>query len=301
MAKAIFTIKEQADYDDLPWDRYHFPKTYLNQVRDTVGDLIIYYEPRRLSHEDSSRGGRQSYFAAAEVTEITEDSSRLDHFYAKIKNYFRFDNAVPFKEGDTYFESKLRREDGGTNKGAFGRSVRLIPEHEFETIIAHGFSDDVDDFGSNQENDVDIQGFHEPPAVFEREKVTVTFSRPFRDRAFSRQVREAYDNRCAITGLRLINGGGRPEIEAAHIRPVAENGPDAIQNGIALSRTAHWMFDRGLISIDDDMKILKTTNWELGEAEKLLNEGGALILPNDQLQNPHPSFLKFHRENVFKG
>ena len=58
----------------------------------------------------------------------------------------------------------------------------------------------------------------------------------------------AYDARCAITGLKLINGGGRAEVAAAHIRPVEANGPDIISNGIALSATAHWMFDRGLIS-----------------------------------------------------
>ena len=37
------------------------------------------------------------------------------------------------------------------------------------------------------------------------------------------------------------------EDEAAHIRPVEHNGPDIISNGIALSGTAHWMFDRGLV------------------------------------------------------
>ena len=44
--------------------------------------------------------------------------------------------------------------------------------------------------------------------------------------------------------------------EAAHIKPVEHGGPDSIQNGIALSGTAHWMFDRGLIGFDDDLGIL---------------------------------------------
>ena len=43
------------------------------------------------------------------------------------------------------------------------------------------------------------------------------------------------------------NGGGRAEAQAAHIQPVAENGPDSLRNGVALSSTFHWMFDRGLI------------------------------------------------------
>jgi putative restriction endonuclease len=41
----------------------------------------------------------------------------------------------------------------------------------------------------------------------EREKALV--SRTVRDRQFRKRVIEAYDCRCALTGMRLINGGGR--------------------------------------------------------------------------------------------
>jgi hypothetical protein len=86
--------------------------------------------------------------------------------------------------------------------------------------------------------------------------VSFTVSRIMRDRVFRRIVLRAYDQRCAITGLKLINGGGRAEVAAAHIRPVEASGPDIVNNGIALSGTAHWMFDRGLISLSDDLEIL---------------------------------------------
>ncbi len=56
----------------------------------------------------------------------------------------------------------------------------------------------------------------------------------------------------AISGLRIINGGGRAEAQAAHTRPVQANGPDSLWNGVALCSTFHWMFDRGLILIDED-------------------------------------------------
>jgi putative restriction endonuclease len=73
---------------------------------------------------------------------------------------------------------------------------------------------------------------------------------------FRRVVLCASDERCAVTGIKLINGSGRAEVAAAHIRPVEKNGPDIVSNGIALSGTAHWMFDRGLISLADDLEIL---------------------------------------------
>jgi putative restriction endonuclease len=61
VTKAVFTTKVEPHYDDLPEDRYHFPRAYLRQVEVTVGDWIIYYEPRRTSADLQSRGGRQSY------------------------------------------------------------------------------------------------------------------------------------------------------------------------------------------------------------------------------------------------
>lgn len=114
-------------------------------------------------------------------------------------------------------------------------------------------------------------------------------------------VRAAYSNRCAITGLRLINGGGRPEVQAAHIQPVASKGPDSVRNGLALSGTVHWMFDRGLISIGDDFKILVAKNHVPEDAARLLNQNGMINLPKDQTLHPNAHYLKFHRDIVFNG
>ncbi|MGH6673150.1 MAG: HNH endonuclease [Xanthobacteraceae bacterium] len=44
-----------------------------------------------------------------------------------------------------------------------------------------------------------------------------------------------------MTGLQIINGGGRAEVQAAHIRPVAAGGFDSVRNGLALSGTIHWI------------------------------------------------------------
>jgi putative restriction endonuclease len=100
VTKAIFTTKIEPSYDDLPEERYHFPRTYLRQVQAATGDWIIYYEPRRTSTDPGSRGGRQAYFATARVQTIERDSNREDHFYAHVSDYLEFDHAVPFKDGD---------------------------------------------------------------------------------------------------------------------------------------------------------------------------------------------------------
>ena len=300
MTKAVFTTKVTPSYKDLPEERYHFPRTYLNYVQQTVGDYIVYYEPRRSSAELSSRGGRQSYFGVARVDSVVEDPALPDHYFAIIDRatYLDFDAAVPFYEGDEYYESALKKDDGSTNKGAFGRAVRLIPDGEFDRILKSGFALIL---GENLTSEVTPPGFSEPPAPFERPMVEMMVSRPFRERSFMHNVRAAYSNRCAITGLRLINGGGRPEVQAAHIQPVASKGPDSIRNGLALSGTVHWMFDRGLVSIGDDYKILVAENHVPEDAVRLLNENGVIHLPKDQTLYPNAHYLKFHRDQVFKG
>ena len=299
MTIAVFTTKVTPSYKDLPEERYHFPRTYLNYVQQTVGDFIVYYEPRRSSRELSSRGGSQSYFAVARVESVVEDATLPDHYFAIIdsRTYLDFDTAVPFHEGDEYYESALKKDDGSTNKGAFGRAVRLIPDGEFDRILKAGFAPILSETLTPE---ITLPGFFEPTMTFERPIVEMTVSRPFRERSFMHNVRAAYSNRCAITGLRLINGGGRPEVQAAHIQPVASKGPDSVRNGLALSGTVHWMFDRGLISIGDDYKILVAKNHVPDDAVRLLNRNGMINLPKDPTLHPNAHYLKFHRDVIFK-
>lgn len=301
MAKGVFTTKLSPAYDDLPEQRYHFPRTYLRQVEQTLGDTIVYYEPRRGTADTSSRGGRQAYFAVARPQSITQDERNADLFYCHVTDYLDFDRVLPFRDGGSYRESMLLKDDGSTNKGAFGRSVRIVPDEEFEAILRAGLSGPPLEASAPSVADGPFMGVEELEVPFERPMVELTTIRPFRDLAFRRSVRAAYDNRCAVTGLRLINGGGRPEVQAAHIRPVAAQGPDSVRNGLALSGTIHWLFDRGLLSVADDMTVLKAKGHLPDEVERLINPSGRLNLPADQARWPHPAFLAFHRETYFKG
>jgi len=301
MAKGVFTTKLSPAYDDLPEVRYHFPRAYLRQVEQTLGDTIVYYEPRRGSAELSSRGGRQVYFAVARPQSIIQDPGDPNLYYCLVADYLDFDRTVQFRDGDAYRESMLQRDDGATNKGAFGRSVRIVPEEEFEAILKAGFSGSAATISTPVQTNGPFMGMEELAVPFERPMIELTTTRPFRDLAFRRSVRAAYDNRCAVTGLRLINGGGRPEVQAAHIRSVANKGPDSVRNGLALSGTIHWLFDRGIISVADDMSILKAKGYLPDKVERLINSSGHLNLPPDSAHWPHPAFLRHHRETCFKG
>jgi putative restriction endonuclease len=300
MAKGIFTSKVNPAYDDLPEIRYHFPKTYMNKVEATVGDWITYYEPRRQDANLSGRDGRQSYFATARVERIESDPRLYNHYYAFVSDYIEFDLPVPFKVDGNYFESGLMKLDGSTNKGAFGRSVRLIQEQEYELILKCGFQAPI---FTERDHALDAEKIREIAGSYERPIVKRLVSRPFRDIVFSKSVRDVYDSTCAFTGLKLINGGGRCEIEAAHIRPVGDGhfGPDSVRNGIALSRTVHWLFDRGILSLTDDYEILVAKNYASPQVTNLINPGGRIIVPPDPSVRPHSSFLEYHRERIFLG
>lgn len=311
MAKAVLTTKVDPTYDDLPEQRYHFPRTYLRQVEAARGDWIVYYEPRRPSGDLMKTGGRQAYFATARIIDIIEDPSRADHFYALVDDFLPFDHVVLFKEGAHYYESGLQKEDCSTNKGAFGRAVRNISDAEYDLILAAGFAHvlgrrDRERAAPDPVEEARIGFGHNPQMPYEADSVdrriiSQVVQRPFRDRAFSVAIKSAYQDTCAVTGLKLINGGGRSEVQAAHIRPVADGGPDSVRNGLALSGTVHWMFDRGLISVDDDYSLLIASGGVPDTITRLINPERRLLVPARADERPHSQFLQFHRNEVFKG
>ena len=307
MTKTVLTHKPHSIYDDLPEERYHFPATYLRQVEQAVGDFIVYYEPGRTGLGERNRSGRRAYVATARVTGVTADTSRPGHFFAAIdpSSYVDFDRPVPFSEGGHYYERQLQRDDGATSKGAFGRAVRPLSEYEYEAILRAGFARELDAARPAPSPGAEViwPGLLEAPAEFDRPVIERVMSRPLRDAAFAHAVRQAYGATCAMTGLRIINGGGRAEVQAAHIRPVSDRGPDSIRNGLALSATVHWMFDRGLISIGPppDYAILLANSRLPDGALRLFRPELRLALPGDQRTWPAPSYLDYHRTQIFKG
>jgi putative restriction endonuclease len=297
MAFGVFIHRTDSIYDDSPAERYQFPSQYLGRVSACINDWIVYYEPVKVR---CSRG----YFAVAKVERVISDPQAPGMYIAMIEpgSYLEFANAVPFSGPDGLVERGLLN-DTGKISGRAQSAVRPISPADFNSILDLGLEDRapllprVDDLGSPFVREDSITFIAEQ----ERIRIPTLISRVERDRVFRRVVLRAYDERCAITGLKLINGGGRAEAEAAHIRPVEANGPDSVQNGIALSGTVHWMFDRGLISLSDDLDIMisRQAN-DTDSITGLINRSGRANLPLRAIDRPHPHFLAWHRDNVFK-
>ena len=297
MTYGVFIHRHDSIYDDSPAERYQFPARYLGRVRACVGDWIVYYEPRKVTE---TRG----YFAVAKIQQVIADPGTPGMYFAVIEpaTYLDFANAVPFATADGIVERGLLNLEGRIS-GRAQSAVRPILPADFERIVGFGL-DEIMPLLPRLEQDA-ASGFQEEQAQFTfeqgRDRIQILSSRIVRDRVFRRVVLNAYHERCAVTGLKLINGGGRAEVAAAHIRPVEASGPDVVSNGIALSGTAHWMFDRGLISLSDDLEILISRQVNDREGiEAFVNKSGRAYAPPRVHERPHPHFLRWHRENCFK-
>ena len=298
--KAVFDVSLDSSYDDEITTRYPFPSNYLAKVKSCLNDWVIFRQPR-------SSGGTKSYFGVARVTGVEKDADRPGMFSACLDSYLEFDVPVPWRSDGRYQEQELRDIQQVKNVGLAirGNSVRLLADADFSMIWSLGFSEVLDPKNSQRFGpglrDVEQHPFLyeiSDPAIEMRRIEQTLVNRTFREASFRRKVCAAYDDRCAVTGLKIINGGGRAEVEAAHIWSVKDNGPDVVQNGIALSGTVHWLFDRHLISLTDDYRLLISHNKIPIELRALFEKQMDRIhLPSNENLRPHPAYVAKHRED----
>lgn len=113
---------------------------------------------------------------------------------------------------------------------------------------------------------------------------------------FRKKILEIYNQSCCITGLNI------PEVNrASHIIPWAEDDKKRLDpsNGLCLSATYDAAFDRNLISLDDDYRIIISkdiTDQYTNESVKdyfISKEGEKIKLPSSYL--PHKDCLADHR------
>ena len=294
--KGVFDTRPETEYDDDIRTRYHLPQQYLAEAERVRNDWIVHREPRR-------GDGRMAYIAVARVVGIEPDRTMPGCHYARLSDYLEFDRLVPLHIDKNYFEERLNKSPN-IGSALRGRSVRTISDGEFARIALAGFDRTLhEDLARNAEHgesdaDREFRAFVEAgPEEKQRRVAEMLTNRPLRDRAFRRAVVSAYKETCAVTGLRIINGGGRAEVQAVHIRPVMHDGPDVVQNGMALSATCHWLLDRHLISFRDDFSLIVAHNRVPPEFQSLfLKQTERIHLPDDEREWPSSTFLEWHRE-----
>jgi putative restriction endonuclease len=302
--KGVFDTKRGSGYDDDRPRQYHFPKQYRSIAEALIGSWIVYREPQR-------NAGRRAYVAVARVTAVEDDPHRKAHAYAYVSDYLEFPHLVPFISAGRYAETALRAIADSAKVGVYlrGRSIRKLSDEDFAQIVRAGLGNVLATGNAvrleldEQHTDYETQGLLQAPVQEQERRIEqILLNRKIRDAAFRSQVCDAYDNRCAITGLRILNGSGKPEAQAAHIWAVSDGGPDVVQNGIALSGTIHWLFDRHLISLTDDYRILLSHNKVPAQLRFLFeSQMNRIHLPMDERLWPHPAYIAKHRERFVSG
>ncbi len=295
VSKGVFVVGSHSIYEDEPDRFYRFPPRWLNAASKTVGQWIIYQEPKR--------AGKRGYYAVARVEQIVRDPADQDMYLALIEpgSYLEFGRDVPFQHEGHAVERGLLYPDGRLSNGRAIQSIRPISNDDFNRIVDLGLVEEEELLEREDEVEDELQSnrLHEEsePWIGPVDRATALVNRKVRNRQFRKRILEVYDRRCALTGMQLINGGGRAEAQAAHIMSVEARGPDVVTNGIALSGTVHWMFDRGLISLSDSGEILLSR--KINDVEgvtKLLYPERQARLPTNENDRPHKRYLDWHRQ-----
>ena len=143
-----------------------------------------------------------------------------------------------------------------------------------------------------------------PPLPEEFQLVT----RRKRDPDFRRRVVAAYLGRCALCGHGLEHEGHPVGIEAAHIRWHNQEGPDELDNGLALCVLHHKLLDRGFwrLHAAESATLCLVSDKASGDetslnAWLLKHHAQPLRLPQEGLRGPHPQHIDWHGREVFRG
>ena len=116
--------------------------------------------------------------------------------------------------------------------------------------------------------------------------------------AFRILVTDSYQRRCAITGEKAL-----PALDAAHIRPVTEEGKHRIDNGLLVRSDIHRLFDKGYVTVTPDYKFRASRklkdDFNNGEEYFRLN-GNSIWLPKASDAKPNREFLEWHSDTVFR-
>lgn len=117
--------------------------------------------------------------------------------------------------------------------------------------------------------------------------------------AFKILVTDAYNRNCAISGEKAL-----PVLQAAHIKPFNEQGPNSVSNGLLLRSDLHILFDRGYLTVTPEYKIevSRKIKEEFNNGKHYYTFHGKELytLPKIITERPSLDFIRWHNENVFK-
>ncbi len=150
--------------------------------------------------------------------------------------------------------------------------------------------------------EIEGQMLHEAPAMYKKQAEAFDEEEVFlRGGVFKKLVPQIYNYTCCITGMRIIASKEIQMIDACHIIPFSETHDDTISNGISLCPNLHRAFDRGLVAINEDYKVITSSAFQENAEDYSIKkfEGAVIKLPADKSMWPSLPNLNWHRQHCF--
>lgn len=156
-------------------------------------------------------------------------------------------------------------------------------------------------------DDIESKILHEDGVEYRKEIVRLMQEQNeeeifIRGNIFKREIPKIYNNTCCISGMKIDATINISMVDACHIIPFSESYNDTITNGIALCPNLHRAFDRGLISIDSDYRVVVSNTFKERDSNSSIHlfMGKEIRLPVMKDYFPSKENLGWHRINVFK-
>jgi hypothetical protein len=174
--------------------------------------------------------------------------------------------------------------------------IRGLEWDETSRLLGIGLSDDF------LETALRLESLEQWTPFVAEDRAVYRVSRQKRDEAFRTIVLRNYDHTCAVTGQQFYSPQ-HVEADGAHIIRKEVRGTDDPRNGIALSKSAHWAFDRGIFTISDQYEVIvnpKISSASTARFPAIELDRRKILLPTDPCYWPHPDALTWHKHEVFE-
>ena len=297
-----------SDYADAP-DSYEFPPRYLRFFEPlNRGEpmIALIYEPRQ-------NRGRMAFVGWAMLRSPPVTSGRRNaqgqslYRVQYADRYREFDKIVPREAIGEPVETWLRAIPRGRdrNSATRGRAVRVLIDDDLHLIMSFGFANGVERF-----NIETPMGHEIAESITTAERARRLVAAVHREARFRDDVLAAYQHTCAVSGLAVGTSPSRAYglLDAAHIRPVGNQGADTIANGLALTPTLHRLFDKGLFTLTYRGAALEVRTSPLLSDEMVqgrkgfslrLANGLSASVPMTEAARPSREALDYHHSQIF--
>ena len=288
----------ESEYDK-EFVQYFWCLGQYNRVRQ--GDMFLYRKPTKVSEN------KKFYFFGSgkvgDIVTVGQNKDGKDNVVCKINDPVRFTDLI-FQDDKSLLEYKWKWKNRNSEKGwehFFNNyGMNEIPKEDFDYLsnLGTGIILDSDQIEQNKELVKSHVNF-----VYQDHEVEDRFSkvktRGYEQKVFSDHIRTMYDNKCCVTGIKT-----RSLLQGCHISSYSTDKKNRgnPNNGLCLSLIIHKCFDEGLITIDQEYKVILSEQIQDNMLSNYLSEfdGVKIKLPIKKEYYPDKLLLMKHMDTVFK-